>query len=101
MKYLIIILTLLFSINSYAATDKDCETFSELAGLFMELQQKGVPASKTLKIAGDDKLLRAIVVSAYKRPKYSKNKYTIKLRRKQVRDFKDDAFLDCLRTGEY
>jgi hypothetical protein len=71
-----------------------CATLATFASVVMSSHQVGVPLAAVLDIAGEDELLRSIVLSAYLRGRYA----TEAMQAREVADFRDHVHVLCLTT---
>jgi hypothetical protein len=67
-----------------------CASFGDLAETIMQNRQNGVPMSKMMD-ATDLELARAIILDAYKLPRFSSEDY----QEKQTADFRNEVELEC------
>lgn len=89
MKYLLI---LLLSFPVFAEEEKDiCDSLESFASGVMKTRQHGISLKKVLSPA-KDKMLRYIIIEAYKVPGFSTDKH----RKKAVIDFSNRIYLECL-----
>jgi len=89
MKYLLI---LLLSFPVFAEEEKDiCETIEGFASGVMKTRQLGVSLKDVLAPA-KDKVLRYIIIEAYKVHGFSTDKH----QKKAVIDFSNRIYLECL-----
>lgn len=68
-----------------------CASFSKLAGTVMSGRQNGILMSDAMRLAGDSKMIQAMVSDAYKQPAFSSTEY----KEKAVREFTDQAYSIC------
>lgn len=73
------------------ANAQDCKMIGDLAEKTMEARQVGVPMSKMMEIAKDDRLLKSIILDAYKKPRFS----TEEFQRSATVDFRADWEVAC------
>lgn len=69
-----------------------CKMFSDTAGRVMIIRQEGVDMSD-IYTALDGEMHKALVIEAYKVPRYS----TKKSQRREVEEFKNKAFMGCIK----
>ncbi len=74
-----------------AAQAQDCKMIGDLAEKTMEARQVGVPMSKMMEIAKDDRLLKTIIIDAYKKPRFSTDEF----QRSATVDFRADWEVAC------
>ncbi len=90
MKHLLVTLAILTTpLTSYA--NSLCNTLGDSAELTMQHRQAGIDIEDLLEIAKGDKLLKAIVLDAYREPYMETNK----MKEKYVREFKNKVVVDC------
>lgn len=90
MKNLLITIAILTTpLTSYA--NSLCNVLGNSAELTMQHRQAGTDIEVLLEIAKSDKLLKAIVLDAYKKPYME----TAKMKEKYVREFKNKVVVDC------
>lgn len=70
---------------------QDCKVIGDLAEKTMEARQVGVSVSDMMDIAKDDRLLKSIILDAYKRPRFS----TEEVQRRVITDFRADWEVAC------
>lgn len=75
-----------------STVEQDCALFSANVGLMMGLRQRGVLASKLMKMT-DNPLVREYIMRAYEEPKY----LTEESIENAEKEFENRAFLDCMR----
>lgn len=81
-----------FSADKPAESAEDeCATFHKYAATVMDARQAGVAMPEMMEIAGDSKLLKHIVVQAYKQARFGSEK----MQKRQVDDFANDIYLEC------
>jgi hypothetical protein len=73
-----------------------CKVLEEFAYMASLANQKGVPASKIIEIAGDDDIFQGIAMDAIALPRYSTEEYQIK----ESRSFATDVASLCYREME-
>ena len=96
MKILTAIMVLaFFAIPSGAqAFQPTCEQLSSLAGVVMTGRQDGVAMSDYMAESKDFPASQAIVVAAYKVPRYSTDEY----KKSAVSDFENEWYLACYKS---
>ena len=70
-----------------------CKVLEEFAYMTSLANQKGVPASKIIEIAGDDDIFQGIAMDAIALPRYSTEEYQIK----ESRSFATEVASFCYR----
>lgn len=76
MKKLLLAATVALSAAMPAQAEQaSCQQIGELARMVMEKRQEGVSMSVLMGIAKDNKLIRVMVVEAFKRPDFSSDEY--------------------------
>lgn len=70
-----------------------CKALEDLAYSASLANQKGVPASKIIEIAGDNEIFQGIALDAIALPRYSTDEYQIK----ESRSFATDVASLCYR----
>lgn len=75
-----------------------CESVAETAAAVMEVRQAGVPMSEVLKASdsGPNSHTEEFAIKAYEGPRYQTQKHIDR----EVQDFRNDAFLRCIK-GEF
>jgi hypothetical protein len=68
-----------------------CKTWSETGGTVMRGRQNGAPMSRMMDAAGDSSIAQAIVMDAYKQPRYQ----TEDMQKKSVEDFTNTVYMGC------
>ena len=90
MNKVIMGLFMVASMNVYAI---DCASLSETAATVMEVRQMGYPMSKLMEAAErDGALARALVIEAYRQPRYSSDGY----KENAIKDFANEVYLQCI-----
>lgn len=91
----LILVSALLSFNAQANDDdfKKCKDIEGVAGLIMEMRQKGTPMSDMIKAANGDPLGKVLIIEAYDRPKYS----TDQNKKDAVQRFKNIIFGTCIK----
>lgn len=90
---------LIAKVNEPATSNKiaphsECDSISKLAENIMNNRQHGTAMSKMMQIAEDNKLIQAMVISAYEKNRYS----TEEVQTKIIEEFRDDAHLQCVKA---
>ena len=95
----ILILLLLATPATLAAAEtihERCTAVSQLAEQTMRNRQDGVPIVKMMETSQDEtplgKLTRAIILDAYKRPKFRTKSYQVEA----ATSFSNDIYLECI-----
>lgn len=73
-----------------------CQPISEFAKAAMEARQAGVPLAQALTVARHNATMQALIVSAYRKPRYSTWEY----RERAAVDFANETLVTCLDAGE-
>lgn len=68
-----------------------CVVLSELAAQIMQNRQGGVPLSDMMRIAGDNEMVRAMVLEAYNQPRFNTSSYQLEA----IQDFSDSIAFIC------
>ena len=99
MKKAILILILLATPATLAAEEtihETCTAVSQLAEQTMRNRQNGVPIVKMMETSQEEtpvgKLARAIILDAYKRPKFRTKSYQVEA----ATSFSNDIYLECI-----
>lgn len=110
MKYVITVI-ILFVFTLLVQADEEepnyCLSIESTAGTIMEARQVGVPMAKVMKHThpktGDDKIdegvekiMKAMVMDAYKRPRFSSKEY----QQNAILDFRNEWYLSCLEAND-
>jgi len=72
---------------------KQCRSFADFAEVLMQGRQSGVSMTTAMG-EGESELISQLVVRAYEKPRYS----TAEMQRKEVEDFKNDVYLECVKN---
>lgn len=94
MKTLIITLLLITPLTAQAAI---CDDLSDVSGAIMTARQNGMSMSELWRVKADKRLrpyTRSKIKDAYSEPKYSTDEY----QQNAINDFKDQAFLECIKA---
>ena len=92
MKYFILLALMLSTgIQANEQRDLTCKKIESAARATMMARQEGTPMSKMMEGAGDNDLLRAIVVRAYKTNKFMTSAYKMEA----VNDYGEELYLAC------
>jgi len=91
MKKLFFILFLLFSTPVLAADDP-CANIGELANLLMEVRQANGSAQVVMNQANGNKLVKAMIIDAFKEPVYHTKAY----KDKAVSEFTNKWYMFCV-----
>ncbi|NOI30196.1 hypothetical protein [Vibrio coralliilyticus] len=98
MKKLLIALplTLLaFHVSANEVSDMEfCDMTAQLAEKVMQMRHSQNDLSMALKSAGDNEMHKSLVLMAYEQPHYNADVVV----RNQVKDFKNDAHMLCLKA---
>lgn len=86
-----LILAAAATLTMITANAQDCKMIGDLAEKTMEARQVGVPMSKMMEIAKDDRLLKSIIIDAYKKPRFSTDEF----QRSATVDFRADWEVAC------
>lgn len=86
-----LLVSLSLAAGAQNATAQRCAKLGELASSVMEARQGGVPFTKMIELAEGNKLVEAIVVEAFKIPRYSSEPY----QRKAISDFVEKVEVTC------
>lgn len=73
-----------------------CQPISEFAKAAMEARQAGVPLAQALTVARHNATMQALIISAYRKPRYSTEQY----RERAAVDFANETLITCLDAGE-
>lgn len=73
-----------------------CQPISEFAKELMDARQAGVPLAQALTVANRNATMEALIVSAYRKPRYSTPDY----RERAAVDFANETLIACLDAGE-
>lgn len=71
-----------------------CNVMAGLAGSIMGARQAGVPMSKSMETAEDDKLTQMIVLEAYDSPRYN----GMELKQREISEFRDKWYMYCAKA---
>lgn len=74
-----------------AETEDVCANMGDAAEAIMSLRQNGYPISDLMDKFGDSNLFRAIILSAYEKPRFSTDEY----KQESVRDFRNEVETLC------
>ena len=97
MKALIATLTLSMALSLPAQADESyCDQISELAEAMMSSRQAGVSMAKAMKVTGDNKLFKGMMVDAYETGRYIVESN----QRREIADFRDKWYLACYKAQE-
>lgn len=73
-----------------------CQPISEFAKELMDARQAGVPLAQALTVARHNATMEALIVSAYRKPRYSTEDY----RERAAVEFANATLVTCLDAGE-
>lgn len=73
-----------------------CQPISEFAKAAMEARQAGVPLAQALTVARHNATMQALIISAYRKPRYSTEQY----RERAAVEFANETLITCLDAGE-
>ena len=73
-----------------------CQPISEFAKELMDARQAGVPLAQALTVAHHNATMEALIVSAYRKPRYSTEDY----QGRAAVDFANETLITCLDAGE-
>lgn len=90
MKHLLA-LTLIFAAGA-ASADEYCTEYHNTAAKVLEARYKGIPVTALMEVAGDDKILRQLVLDAYREPEFQ----VPKNRENHIRKFADQHYIICV-----
>ena len=105
MRKLLIIAAAVFSISNNAAAEEPagestplsiCTASSSLARTIMKVRQNGMDLSTALEAVSDNEFAKAIVIDAYKKPRYSSEKY----QKRAITEFGNENMIACLEAME-
>ena len=71
-----------------------CNTMNDTAGTIMGNRQDGRSMSDLMKLANGNKIIEELIIAAYDSPRYRTKAHQTK----SVEDFKNEVFLDCIKT---
>jgi len=96
----LLVTSLMLVLISTPALAGICEDISSLAGLIMDVRQKGAPMSTVMGVANEQKdayrpLCRSIVIDAYESPKYS----TESVKAQVISEFTNKYYLACVKSN--
>jgi hypothetical protein len=96
MKTIILTAALLATSAHAQISERFCEVHGNLSETIMKSRQAGVPLSGMLKTAGDDTLIRAMVMMAYQVPRMEVEEN----KRNAISDFRAERELKCFEALE-
>lgn len=73
-----------------------CQPIAEFAKELMDARQAGVPLAQALTVAHHNATMQALIISAYRKPRYSTEQY----QERAAVDFANDTLVTCLDAGE-
>ena len=94
MKKLLIISTVLLSLNTQASTNSFCERVASLTSSIMEARQNGLGLVDAVKLAKGDEMIKMFILDAYDTPRMHSE--TSKTR--AVTEFSNKGYALCLRS---
>lgn len=90
-KLMILAVMMMVALNASAKETDTCKNIAEVAETIMDARQSGVSVVDMMEIAGDNDLMKKMVIYAYKQPKYNGAEF----RRKEIASFKNEFYIAC------
>lgn len=98
MKPSLITAAILIFTATQAHADKPatCEQIHDAAEAFMEARQSGVSVTDMMEVAGDDQVIRNMVIGAYSVTEY----HTPEYQRRAVREYAEAWYIGCVKRSK-
>jgi len=87
-----LIATALMILSGSAGAANDCTYAAQVARAIMETRQSGVSIIKSMEIAKDSEAVKAMVLMAYEKPRFSSDRYQAEA----ASDFETEIYLICV-----
>lgn len=101
-KVAVIVFIVLFAMPFLAMAEDEekstCQQFEKMAELIMKSRQAGISMSEVMGVSkiSEIELARKMVIAAYESPRYQ----TEEMKQRAIEEFKNEAYLQCIKSQE-